>query len=274
VAEAEPPPDTPAPRVEQPAPQSQSQPDPHKVFLQQARDATGEFTGTLPNFMCVEVVTRYLSDNHAGTVWKPQDVVSTDLIWRDGKEEYKNLTIGGKKVSDPSKVGDRSWSYGEFGTILEDLFSPATAADMQYARASHINHMDAVMYDFDVARERSHWLVIEGGQSITPARTGTVWFDKESKRVLRIEFEAVDIPKTFPADTLEAALDNDYVMLGRKKFLVPVHAETLDCHRGMAYCTKNVIDFRNYHRFGSESDIQFSEDAPAPALAPDRQPKK
>ncbi len=267
VAEA-----TPAPETLQPA--APTAPDPHQAFLDAAREQANEFTGTLPNFMCVEVVTRYLSDNHAGTLWKPQDVVTLDVVWQDGKEEYKNINIGGKKVDKPEKMGDRAWSTGEFGTILEDIFSPSTAATMQFARVARLHQFDALMYDFDVDREHSHWMVQEGGQSITPARTGTIWLDKNTKRVLRIEFEAVDIPKTFPADTAEMAVDYDYVLLGSKKFLVPVHAESLDCHRGMNYCSKNAIDFRNYHRFGSESEIQFSEDKPAPALRPDQQKKK
>ena len=40
-------------------------------------------------------------------------------------------------------------------------------------------------------------------------------------------------------------------------FLVPVHAEVLSCQRGTTICTKNAIDFRDYHKYSGESNITF-----------------
>ena len=252
-----------------PAP-SIPKPDAHAAFLDEARDLAFNFTEGLPNYMCQEMVTRYFSENHAGTLWKPQDVVSEDVIWKGTSEEYRNVQIDGKKVN-PEKVGDRAWSTGEFGSILADLMQPSTNAQFHYARAATLNHHEALMFDFTVDQPNSHWTVHEGGQQVRPAYSGTIWFDRETKRALRIEYSADDIPKTFPADTAELALEYDYVLLGRKKFLLPVHSEVLVCHRGSSICAKNDIEFRNYHKYGSESEIQFgSEDQNAPALAPKR----
>ena len=245
-------------------------PDAHAAFLDEAREFAFNFTEGLPNYMCQEMVTRYFSDNHAGTLWKPQDVVSEDVLWKGTSEEYRNVQIDGKKVN-PEKVGDRSWSTGEFGSILADLMQPSTNAQFHYVRAATVNHHEALMFDFTVDQPNSHWTVHEGGQQIRPAYSGTIWFDRETKRALRIEYSAEDIPKTFPADTAELALEYDYVQLGQKKFLLPVHSEVLMCHRGTAICAKNDINFRNYHKYGSESEIQFGEDNQnAPALAPKR----
>jgi len=38
-----------------------------------------------------------------------------------------------------------------------------------------------------------------------------------------------------------------------------VHAETLSCQRSSNLCAKNVIDFRNYHKYSGESNIQFGD---------------
>lgn len=252
---------TPAPSPEE------SKPDPHSEFLEKARQLAFTFTDGLPNYMCLELVTRYFSENHAGTLWKPQDVVSEEVVWNNNKEEYRNVQIDGKKVN-PEKVGDRAWSTGEFGTVLAGLMFPGTDAHFTYARAATLRHIEALMFDFTVDRPRSQWTIHEGGQSIHPAYSGTVWFEKSSGRALRIEFSAEDIPKEFPADTAETALDYDYVLLGQKKFLLPVHSDVLMCHRGSSICAKNVIDFRNYHKYGAESDIKFADEQNAPPLAP------
>jgi len=245
----------------------------HAEFLEKAREMAFTFTDGLPNYMCQELVTRYFSENHAGTLWKPQDVVSEEVIWNKNKEDYRNVQIDGKKVN-PEKVGDRSWSTGEFGTILIGLLHPATEAHFQFARTATLHHVVTLMYDFTVDRPHSQWSIHEGGQSVEPGYSGTIWFEKDSGRVLRIEFSADDIPKEFPADTAETALDYDYVQLGQKKFLLPVHSDVLVCHRGTSICSKNAIDFRNYHKYGSESDIKFETEENAPPLAPSAQPAK
>ena len=242
----------------------------HAEFLEKARDLAFNFTDGLPNYMCQELVTRYFSENHAGTLWKPQDVVSEDVIWNNRQEEYRNVQIDGKKVN-PEKVGDRAWSTGEFGSLLADIMQPATQTHFRFVRVATLRHTDAVMFDFNVDQPNSHWTVKEGGQSIRPAYSGTIWFEKTSGRALRVEYSADDVPKTFPADTVETSLDYDNVQLGQRKFLLPVHSEVLMCHRGTPICSKNVIEFRNYHKYGAESDIKFADEQNAPPLAPSSQ---
>jgi hypothetical protein len=65
------------------------------------------------------------------------------------------------------------------------------------------------------------------------------------------------MPKAFPLDTVESAVDYDYVLIADKKFLLPVHSEALSCERGTAICSRNVIDFRNYRKFGADTEITF-----------------
>ena len=43
------------------------------------------------------------------------------------------------------------------------------------------------------------------------------------------------------------------------QYLLPVHAENLSCQRGTSYCSKNTIDFRNYHKYTGESSITFEK---------------
>ena len=68
------------------------------------------------------------------------------------------------------------------------------------------------------------------GQYILPAYKGSVWIDKHTGHVLRIEMQAKKIPEAFPEITVETAVDYDTVSLGAAdKFLLPVHAEALSC---------------------------------------------
>jgi hypothetical protein len=59
---------------------------------------------------------------------------------------------------------------------------------------------------------------------------------------------------------VESTADYDFIRLGGAgPFLLPVEAEVLSCQRGTSICSRNKIEFRNYRKFGSESDVTFEE---------------
>jgi hypothetical protein len=168
--------------------------------------------------------------------------------------------VNGKPKNSLEETGG-AWSTGEFGSLLIDLFSPATAADFIYRRDTRVNGVSVKAYDFSVIRERSHWSIKMGAQSYNPAYSGTLWIDPKTSRVMRIEIQGKGFPSSFPADTAESAVDYQYIRLGdARQYLLPIHAETLTCQRGTSACAKNVIDFRNYHKYAGESNITFEKE--------------
>jgi hypothetical protein len=118
----------------------------------------------------------------------------------------------------------------------------------------------ALRYDFSVEQPNSHWHVESEGQSYQPAYTGSIWIDKENYRVLRIELSAQSMPREFPLDQVESAVDYDYVLIGEGKYLLPTHSEALSCAHGATNCTRNVIEFRNYKKFTADTSITFEAD--------------
>ncbi|MBV9744756.1 MAG: hypothetical protein JO099_13425 [Acidobacteriia bacterium] len=227
-------------------------------LVRRASDAALEFTETLPNYVCQEVVSRYESTSRPPS-WHALDIVSTDLVYENGKENYRNITVNGKPTSKPLEETG-AWSTGEFGSLLIDLFSPATDAEFHYRRDGRTSGVDAKIYDFQVKRENSHWDIHFGSQRYTPAFEGSTWIDPKTGRVLRIEIEAKGLPSGFPADHVESATDYQYVRLGdATQYLLPVHGEILSCERGTPNCSRNTIDFRNYHKYAGESSIQFGD---------------
>jgi hypothetical protein len=225
-------------------------------LIRQATDAALEFTEALPAYVCQEMVTRYQGDGKP-VRWSPIDVVTMNVVYENGKEDYRDVQVNGKPRKSLEETGG-AWSTGEFGTVLIDLFSPATAADFVFQRESRVNGISAKLYDFSVDREHSHWSIHMGSQSFDPPYKGSVWIDPKTARVMRIEMQAYGFPASFPTDHAESATDYQYIRLGdAKQYLLPVHAETLTCQRGSEYCSKNAIDFRNYHKYTGESSITF-----------------
>jgi hypothetical protein len=203
-------------------------------------------------------MTRYHSESQKAN-WQPIDVVAMALVYDRGQESYRDITINGKATKKSIEDLSGAWSSGEFGTVLADLFSPATAADFEFRKEARSAGRASMVYDFSVEREHAHWRIMVASQLITPPYKGSVWIDKATNRVLRIEMQATHIPEAFPIDKVEMATDYEFVRFGERQYLVPVHAENLGCQRDSDNCTRNVIDFRNYHKYSGESTITFDK---------------
>jgi len=230
-------------------------------LIRRAADAALEFTQGLPSYVVTEAITRYQSETRPAD-FHALDVVSADVVYENGREDYRNITINGKKTTKSMEESGGAWSTGEFGTILLNLFAPTTNAQFHFKRDSRVGSIMAKLYDYEVTKERSTWEVHMGSQSYLPAYTGSVWIDPQTGRVLRIEMEGKDLPDSFPIDHVETVVEYSYVRLGdAQQYLLPVHSENLSCQRGTPYCSRNVIDFRNYHKYTGESSIKFGSEA-------------
>ncbi len=229
------------------------------ALIRRAADAALDFAAGLPNYICREVISRAESATR-NVDWRVLDTVESDLVFENGKEDYRNISVNGKPVNKKMEELGGVWSTGEFVTALENLFSPATMTEFHFLKSSRIAGLDAREYSFSVKQERSMWDVHVGSESYRPAYSGTVWIDPSNARVLRIEMQASDLPQSFGTDRVETATDYEYVRLsGSTQYLLPVRAAVLSCQRGSYNCVRNNIDFRNYRKFGAESNIQYED---------------
>lgn len=214
------------------------------------------FTNGLPNYVCQQNTTRYMEQSRSSG-WEAQDVITAKVVYEDGRERYSDITVGGKRTNKNMLELGGSTSTGEFASTLHSLFADESRAQFKLNHSTSIGNTPAAIYDYTVALPYSNWFTNVGGQSLRPAYSGTVWIDKKTAEVRRIEMEAKNIPKDFPLDTIAWAVDYESVSLGTAKFLLPVHAENLACQRGSTICSKNATDFRDYHKYSGESTIEF-----------------
>ena len=227
------------------------------AVIMKAREVAFQFADKLPNFFCQQLTTRYESD-HPKTGWDALDIVSADVAYEDGQESYKNIKVNNKPANKSMMEIGGSVSTGEFASVLLDLFSSDTAATFRRTGNDSIHGRSTYVYSFDVMREHSHWRVEAPSQLYYPAYSGSVWIDKQTSRALRIEMQSRSVPRLFPFDTTETAVDYDFVRLSTpEEFLLPVDSENLSCQRGTSMCSRNRIEFRNYRKFGTESSITF-----------------
>ena len=237
-------------------PKPANKPTAATALIERTRQWSEAFLQGLPNFVCEQVTTRYAEESRASD-WQVQDVVSAKVLYEDGKEQYQGITVGGKKTSKSMMELGGSTSTGEFASTLRGLFASYAEAQFKFQQSSSVSRTPVSIYDYKVLLGHSDWTVLIGSQEFHPPYSGTVWVDKSTAEVRRIEMQADNVPKNFPADTVAMTIDYDPVRLGTSTFLLPVHSENLSCFRGTTVCTKNTMDFRDYHKYAGESTVEF-----------------
>jgi hypothetical protein len=186
-------------------------------------------------------------------------VVTAEVASVGGKEDYRNIMVNGKPSTRPiEKTG--AWSTGEFQTTLESLLNPYTAAAFRKTKDDTFDGRPAYTYDFSVQQVNSDWDIhAPDGSKATPAYSGTVWIDKGTFNVVRIEEQTGPLPSSFPFDKAESAVEYGFVRIDGKTYPLPTHSEILTCQRGSSTCTKNEINFQNYRKFATDSTVTFDK---------------
>jgi len=253
--------DTPAEQPRQPVEDSKTvarPPAPDDDIIGQARDAADHLTDGLPNFIVQQSTTRYFTTS-LPPQWKVLDVVTAEVASVAGKEEYRNIMVNGKPSSRPiEKTG--AWSTGEFQTTLDSLLNPYTSAVFRKTKDDSLQGRPAFTYTFSVQQANSNWDIhAPDGSKVTPAYSGTMWVDKETFNVMRIEEQTAPLPTSFPFDKAESVVEYGFVRIDGKAYPLPVSSEILTCQRGSSTCTKNDINFRNYRKFGADSNVTFDK---------------
>lgn len=270
-------PDAPPPAYERPA--TSAGQVRAEDLIERAREASHQYNEGLPNFLCDQLTRRYTSKT-LKPEWKLQDRVEVELMYVDGREDYRNVRINGKVLKKGSPEDSGTWSTGDFGTILIDVLSTSTNANFKKRGSDTIAGASTITYDFTVEKANSHWQ-IRMGSSIKPAYKGALWIDPETARVMRVEMNTRQLPATYPVDTVEVTTEYGWVTIANQKYLLPLTSQTLSCQRDTFNCTKNDLEYKNYRKFTTESsvsttdsNITFDEDEkPKPSPDPKAAPK-
>jgi hypothetical protein len=248
-------------KAEPPVENTESVPRPNATsddIITSARDAADHLTEGLPNFLVQQNTTRYFS-RVLPPEWQVLDVVTAEVASVNGKEDYRNIKVDGRPSNRPiEKTG--AWSTGEFQTTLESLLNPYTAAAFHKTKDDTLDGRSAYTYDFQVQQRNSDWDIhAPDGAVATPAYSGTVWIDKATFNVMRIEEQSGPLPSNFPFDKAESVVAYGFFNIDGKTYPLPVHSEILTCQRGSSVCTKNEIRFQNYRKFAADSNITFDK---------------
>jgi hypothetical protein len=227
-------------------------------LLEQVRETALNYSKSLPDFICTQVVKRYM-DSRGGDRWTLADTLTVKLSYFGQKEDYQLLLIDNKPTSLEYMKAGGAASKGEFGTILKLVFDPASATEFQWKNWTTIRKRRAAVYSYRVERAHSSYVVsVElAGDNLRETVVGfhgEIFVDRETNMVMHMTTVA-ELPLGFPMKQSVTSLDYDFTGVGGREYLLPLSAEVEMRSPGLH--TKNSVAFHSYQKFQSETTISF-----------------
>jgi len=229
-------------------------PETARLLLEDARQNSLEYSHSLPNFMCVQVTNRSFDPSGTGH-WKLRDSIAELLRYRNNAETRTTLAVNGKSSGTDRGAMKGSLSAGEFGGVLQAIFSPSSQAAFAWKETDALNNGTVQVFTYSVPKAHSSFTVVgSNGREIFAGFHGQVFIDSLTHSVRRLTLIADDLPKGFPTHSTRIDVDYDYVAISDRDYLVPVSAE-MRLLQGRHEAVLNTMEFRDYRHFGSNMKI-------------------
>jgi hypothetical protein len=233
----------------------------HDVDQKQLWDAAAKsamgYLDQLPNFRCVQERHRFTAPAKTPDQLKEADSYLDELIFEDGKERYQRLESNGVKADNAPNEDKGISSRNEFGSLLRGLFDPDVAASYRWAGRSMTLGVLCQVFEFDVSRAKSNFVLHYGNDVASVAYSGRVFIDEESGMVRRLTIQGTGLAKEFGLQSPSISLDYGMVKIGEKDYLLPLRS-TLQLRKAKVF-VRNETVFRGYHKFQAESQVKFAK---------------
>lgn len=257
-------------------PEASQLPDPaeSRLVLEKTRAATLAAVDDMPDFVVKQRIRRSIAFAGTGN-YKSRDHLIVGVSYRaSGQEEYRLLAVNGVLQADSrpkgsySEVGGTS-STGEFVSVLQTVFRPESETKFSVVDTDQIRGRRTIVYDYSITKDKARQQITSlaySPESTISGMRGRVWVDREEFRVLRLESIATEIPVSFPVTAASRMIDYDWVTINDEKYLLPSQSDVkLTFRQGReSYDSRNIIQFTDYQKFGTEVIITDDDDVVIP----------
>jgi hypothetical protein len=225
----------------------------------------------LPNSTCLETVTRFHKQPERSRL-RMLDQVRLEVVYNNGHEWFGWPGESDVREENPAKfIGGGMIANGIFGITLHSLF----VSDMgvfKYQGEEQQNGRTMLNYHFLLPRSME--VSIPGGSG-TVGEEGSMWVDKETLDLMRLEIQVNQIPEDLPLNSLAYNITYARTRIGQSDALLPQQSD-MDMLLSSGVEDYDRFDFTHCRAFEAESAIRFEDDdALAPksgAVAPAKQP--
>jgi hypothetical protein len=230
-------------------------PEEEKALWDEAAKNAMGYLAHLPNFRCIQETHRFTAPLKTPDQLKEADSFKDELVYEDGKERYRRIEINGIKPENAEVIKTGVQSRNEFGSMLRGLFDPDTAASYKWAGRAMAMGVLCQVFDVEVARPKSNFVLNYGGRRELAGYTGHVFIDEETGMVRRLTIQGTALEKDFGLQSPALSLDYGMVKIGTDDYLLPLRS-VLQLRHAKVF-VRNESVFRGYRKFEAESQIKF-----------------
>jgi hypothetical protein len=224
-----------------------------RLWNEAAASALG-YSRHLPNFRCNQETHRLKAPARTPVLLHEVDNIVDELVFEEGHETYRTLEVNGAKPEPGVELrGVRS--RGEFGTMLQALFSPDTQAGYKWAGRAQIGGVLCQVFDVAVAQAHSNFVLYLAKRPATAGYTGRVYIEEETGMVRKLTIKGNGLPKDFGLQSPTFSLEYAMVRIGPQDYLLPLRS-VLQLRQGKSMIRNEAV-FREYRKFEASSKIEF-----------------
>jgi hypothetical protein len=244
---------------------------PEVLQLRRMKDHMRQRIAQLPNSTCLETVTRFHRESSASRL-RMLDQVRLEVVYNNGHEWFGWPGESDVREENPAKfIGGGMIANGIFGITLHSLFVSDTGV-FKYQGEQQQDGRTILNYHFLLPRSME--VSIPGGSG-TVGEEGSMWIDKETLDLMRLEIQVNQIPEYLPLNSLNYNITYARTRIGQSEGLLPQQSD-MDMFLTSGVEDYDRFDFTHCRAFETESAIRFEDDdAAAPksgAAAPAKQP--
>ncbi len=227
-------------------------------FIEQARTICQTYVSSLPNFIVRQQVQRY--ERPLVGSWKLGDYIELAVSYAVDKGEDVKLKLKNGRAANTTfeEVGGLT-STGQFAGQLSAIFSPESKTEFTEKGSTDFYGQPCLVYEYRVETKNSRQQIKVGSAQVITGYRGRLYIHQESKQVLRMEQEAIEIPSSFPILDATSVVDFGWVTISGREYLLPVSSQVCLTSRQDRYTALNCISFNKYNKF--DTDVKLL-DAP------------
>jgi VWFA-related protein len=223
-------------------------------LIASARERALGYVDSLMNFRCIEVTDRLVDLKGTGD-WTRHDKIAEMVTYENHEESRKVLEVNGQPGGEQSFDMKGARLEGEYGGVLKIVFDPASKAEFKWKETGSLDGAAVQVFSYRVEEKNSRYTVTAlPKEPRLVGFHGLVYIDDATRGVRRITMEADGIPANYPVHASAIAIDYDYVAINNHDYLMPVRGE-MRMKLGKLEAIQHRIEFRDYHRFGSDARI-------------------
>ena len=245
-----------------------AQPSPDVLLLSRIRQHMVRNLTQVPNYTCLQTIER--SHRPSGTgQFRALDTVRVEVALVAGKELFSWPGAGRfEEKSLGELVGGGLTTTGDYALHARTVFL-SSAPTFTYRGEETRNGRAAVRFDYRVSALVSGYQVQMGEKSAVVPYHGSLWADRETLDLLRLDVEGEETPPEMEVAGFLTQIEYSHTRVGESDFLLPRTVEFL-LRRGDGSQGRNRTAFSGCRQYVGESAIFFEEPSPATAT-PDKQ---